>query len=212
MGGSNLDGFRQLELIKRIKALADTGLIYAENGYDRERYEELMNISLQLMAHTADRPLAVLKDFFMPANDYPTVKVDVRGFVLNEADEILMAKESVDGKWAIPGGWADVGDSPSEAVVKEIYEETGLTTKVVRLLAVYDKKCHPHPPQPFYIYKLNFLCKITGGKLRHGFDMQGAAFFRLDTLPELSEDRILKSQLEHLYQLVKNPDSHVYFD
>ena len=204
--------FQQLEYIKRIMALAETGLVYAESSYAKERYEELKIISLNLLTSVTNTPLEVFQDFFMPKKDYPTVKVDVRGLVLNENDEILMAKESVDGLWAIPGGWADIGNSPSEAVLQEIKEETGLDAKVERLLAIYDKRCHPHPPQPFYIYKLMFLCKITGGKLEHGFDMQGASFFSLDKLPELSKDRILESQLKQLFGLAKNPASTVYFD
>jgi len=201
-----------LELIKRIKALADTGLVYSEDEYNKERYEELLDISLQLLSNVSNQPLAVLKNFFMPETDYPTVKVDVRGFVLNEGNKILMAKESIDNKWSIPGGWADVGYSPSEVVIKEIEEETGLLCTVNRLLAVYDKRMHPHPPQPFYIYKLIFLCKIESGELQHGFDMESAAFFAIDNLPELSEDRILKTQLEQLYKIVLENDKNVYFD
>lgn len=201
----------QIDLIKRVKSLAETGLVYAEDGYNKERYNELREISLELMAQVSDKPLKVLQDFFLPEKDYPTVKVDVRGFVINEADEILLAKESVDGKWTIPGGWADIGNSPSEAVLKEIKEETGLDAEVVRLLAIYDKRCHPHPPEPFYIYKIMFFCKITGGKIEHGFDMLGADFFPLDKLPELSTDRILESQLKLLFALAKD-DAEVYFD
>lgn len=203
---------RNLELIKRIKALADTGLVYAEDEYNRERYEEIREIGLALLERVSDRPLKTLKNFFMPVSDYPTAKVDVRGFVLNDANEILMAKESVDGKWTIPGGWADIGYSPSEVVVKEIEEETGLQSKVVRMLAVYDKKYHPHPPEPFYIYKLIFLCTIIGGTLQPGFDMRGASFFSIDDLPELSEDRILKSQLRQLFKMVIEDDHGVHFD
>lgn len=203
---------QQLDLIKRIKALADIGLVYAKDDYDRERYEELKEISLRLMAQVSGRSLKIFQDFFLPEIDYPTVKVDVRGLVLNEKDEILMTKESVDEKWTIPGGWADIGDTPSKAIIREIKEETGLDTQPVRLLAVYDKSCHPHPPQPFYIYKLNFLCRTIGGKLRPGFDIQDVDFFRLDTLPSLSEDRILKSQIHHLFDLANNPLAEVYFD
>ncbi len=201
-----------LELIKRIKALADTGLVYIQDEFDRERYEELRGISLQLMSRVSRQPLAVLDDFFMPEKDYPTVKVDVRGFVLNEENKILMAKEQVDGKWTIPGGWADIGYTPSQTAIKEIEEETGLTCTAERLLAVYDKQMHPHPPQPFYIYKLIFLCKIKGGELKHGFDMDGAAFFPINNLPDLSEDRILKSQVQQLYTMVMENDNKVYFD
>lgn len=202
----------QLTLIKRLKSLAETGLVYVEDDYARERYEELREISLQLMGGLTNKPFKTLDSFFLREKDYPTVKVDVRGFVLNEDDQILMAKESVDGKWTIPGGWADIGDTPTEAVVKEIREETGLDAEVVRLLAIYDKRCHDHPPEPFYIYKLMFLCTITGGNLQHGFDMKGADFFSLTGLPELSEPRILESQLKQLFQLAKSDNQSVHID
>lgn len=202
----------QLNLIKRIKALADTGLVYSEDNYNRERYQELKGISLQLLSLISDVPLKSWQEFLMPVIDYPTPKVDIRGFVLNQKKQILFAKESSDGKWAIPGGWADVGFTPSEMVVREIEEETGIKTRVERLLAVYDKKCHPHPPQPFYIYKMVFLCTIENGELRHGFDMEGAEFFDIDALPELSADRILESQIRQLYSLGTKNLSNVYFD
>ncbi len=201
-----------LELIKRIKSLSDTGLVYAEDEYHRERYEELREIGLLLLSEVSERPLSALRDFFMPAVDYPTPKVDVRGLVLNGKNEILMTQELEDGNWTIPGGWADIGYTPTEMIVREIEEETGLKTSVVRLLAVYDKKCHPHPPQPFYIYKLNFLCKIEGGNLKPGFDMKDAAFFPIDKLPELSQDRILETQIKQLYRLATEGNMEVYVD
>lgn len=202
----------QLNLIKRIKAISETGLVYAKDDYDRERYEELQQISLNLMSHTGNIPIEVLQDFFMPQKDYPTAKVDVRGFVLNDKDEILMAREGIDGKWSIPGGWADVGNTPSMVAVREIEEETGIRTKAVRLLGVYDKQVHEHPPEPFYIYKLIFQCEIIGGELKPGFDMLDAAFFPLDKLPELSEQRILESQLKDFFKMVKSNASEPYFD
>ncbi|WP_350286510.1 NUDIX hydrolase [uncultured Croceitalea sp.] len=202
----------QFELIKRLKAIADMGLVYAEDSYDIERYEELKNISLQLMSHLADTPFEKLDAFFLPQLDYPTPKVDVRGFVLNENDEILMAQESVDLKWTIPGGWADIGTTPKEVVIKEIKEETGIDAEVVRLLAVYDKQRHKHPAEPYYIYKLMFFCRATGGELRPGFDMKGAAYYPIKDLPELSEERILESQIQHLFQLVKEDVQEVYVD
>ena len=202
----------QLNTIKRIKAIAETGLVYAENAYDQERYEEIREIALNLMAEVSGRPLYQLHDFFVPENDYPTPKVDVRGFILNEKDEILMAQESVDGKWTIPGGWADIGHAPSEVVVKEIREETGMEAEIVRLLAVYDKQRHAHPPEAHYIYKLMFHCRVIGGKLQAGFDMNGADWFSLHDLPPLSKPRILQEQLNHLYKLVKGNIVDVYFD
>lgn len=207
-----MDAKKQLDIIKRIKSIAETGLVYAEGGYDQERYEELREISLKLMAEMSNQPFTKLDSFFLPQLDYPTPKVDVRGFVLNEKDEILMAQESVDGKWTIPGGWADVGNTPTEVAVKEIKEETGLDAEIVRLVAIYDKQRHPHPPEPYYIYKLMFHCRVIGGKLQAGFDMQGADWFSLDGLPPLSEERILESQLHHLFTLVTDNILDVYSD
>ena len=202
----------QLDTIKRIKAIAETGLVFAEGAYDKERYEELRAISLKLMAEIAEVPFEKLDSFYLPTLDYPTPKVDVRGFVLNEKDQILLAKESVDSKWTIPGGWADIGNTPTEVAIREIKEETGLDAKIVRLLAIYDKQRHQHPAEPYYIYKLMFHCKVVGGELEPGFDMLGADWFSLDALPPLSEERILLTQLKQLYKTVKNNDLHVYTD
>lgn len=197
---------------KRIKALADTGLAYARNGYEVERNQELIDLSNELMATITDQPIEIFDNYYLPPKEYPTPKVDVRGLLINEKGEILMVKEKMDGRWAIPGGWADIGYTPSESVIKEIEEETGLQSKVERLLAVYDKRCHPHPPQPYYVYKLMFLCKATGGELKGSFDIEEARWFAIDDLPPLSKDRILKSQIEELYQLAQNKNLHVVFD
>ena len=200
----------ELALLKRIKSLADTGLLYAESEYDKERYAELLSISLQLLSAVSGQSLPTLTNFFVPVEDYPTPKVDVRAVVFNENSELLMVREKLDGRWALPGGWAEVGFSPVEVIVKEVKEETGLETEVIRLLAVYDKKHHPHPPQPLYVYKLCFLCKAVGGSINPGFDIEQVGYFDIRYLPELSEDRILRSQVEHLRsKAINNGDVHI---
>ncbi|WP_430814430.1 NUDIX hydrolase N-terminal domain-containing protein [Carboxylicivirga sp. RSCT41] len=201
-----------LNTFKKIKALAETGLVYAQNGYEIERNQELVDLSQQLMSAIADQPVEAFDKYYLPPKEYPTPKVDVRALILNEDDEILLAKEMMDGRWSIPGGWADIGHSPSEVVVKEVEEETGLHSEVERVLAIYDKRCHPHPPQPWYVYKIMFLCKVTGGELRGNFDIEEAAWFALDKLPPLSEDRILESQIKELYHLARHPELPVICD
>ena len=199
-------------LLQQLKALAEIGITHADSGYDLERYQEIRQISLELLGDWVNQPVEKLKDFFLEPEDYPTPKVDVRAYIENEKGDLLLAQESVDGKWTIPGGWADIGETPLECVVKEVKEETGLEAEVIRLLAIYDKRCHPHPPRPHYVYKLIFLCKTTGGVLNPGFDMKGAQFFGWDQLPELSEDRILRSQLEQLKALSRREESDIYCD
>jgi ADP-ribose pyrophosphatase YjhB (NUDIX family) len=202
-----------LNLAKRIKSIADTGLLYNTNDYDRERYTELLEISHELMSGLIDQPVEVVKDFYASNKDYPTPKVDIRGLVLNPAGEILMVKEMADGKWTLPGGWADIGYSPAEVIVKELQEEAGLAVKATRLLAVFDKKCHPHPAQPYYVYKFGLLCEVVGEvNLQKGFDILAVGWFPPDDLPPLSEDRILKSQIELLVKIATLPGSSTYFD
>lgn len=194
-----------LTFAQRVKSIADIGLLYSKDTYDRERYTELHELALELMAQMIEEPIEVIKNFYVPVTDYPTPKVDVRAFVVNEKGDILLAKEGADGRWSLPGGWADIGLTASEVAVKEVREETGLNVKAKRLLAVFDKKMHPHPPQPYYVYKMVILCEVDGATaFTTGFDMLEAAFFPVDQLPELSEDRILRSQIESLYHNYKN--------
>ncbi|MBC9795478.1 NUDIX hydrolase [Sinomicrobium weinanense] len=201
-----------LNLLKRVQAISDTGLLYAKDNYDIERYEELRDINMELLELYTGHGKEDLQQMFPPAKDYPTAKVDVRGLALSADHKILLVKESADGKWSLPGGWADVGYTASETAVKEFKEETGLDVKTERLLAVMDKKKHPHPPQPFYVYKIVFYCKILSGELKKSFDVLDVGYFKIDELPELSGDRILKNQIEMLYEKVVSGDNVPYFD
>jgi ADP-ribose pyrophosphatase YjhB (NUDIX family) len=202
--------------LQRLKNISDIGLLYAKDGYDTERYEELREISLKMMSQLTNTPLSILSNIYIKEQDYPTPKVDVRAFVLNEKKEILLVREQADGLWSLPGGWADIGFSPSEVVVKEVKEETGLDVAATQLLAVFDKKCHPHPPQNFYVYKIIFLCKnlnINGlYEFNKGFDVLDVAFFSVENIPPLSENRILASQIKMLFEHLSNGKTETIFD
>ncbi len=197
---------------KRLKSLADTGLLYCKNEYDKERYLELREISFRLLHEFSSSSFEDLKFMLPVVKDYPTAKVDIRGLAISKDKKILLVKESVDEKWSLPGGWADVGYSPKETIVKEFKEETGLDVIPERLLAVFDKKMHPHPPQPFYVYKMVFYCKQISTKITKGFDVLDVQYFALDHLPELSEDRILKSQIQIEASNVLTGNKEVYVD
>jgi len=200
-----------LNMIKQVKSIAEAGLVYNAENYDAERYEELRQIALEMMSVLSQKEVEVLEDFFLPVEDYPTPKVDVRGLILNEKKEILMVKEQIDGKWTIPGGWAEIGMTASESIVKEVREETGFAVRPMRLLAVLDKKCHPHPPEAYYLYKMVFYCEIQDGDFDPNFDIQAVDWFPLNALPELSIDRILESQLK-LFCDLASKEKAVYFD
>lgn len=198
-----------LEYLKRVQAIAKTGLSYAKDRYDLERYEELSENTNDLLAEYSRADLDEIRFNFESLEAYPTPKVDVRGVVLRE-NEILLIQEKSDGKWALPGGWADIGFTPAENVIKEMWEESGLEVRVDRLLAVWDKRKHDHPDDIHYVYKLNFLCTITGGELLAGHETLAVNFFDIDSLPELSLMRNTAAQIKELHRLAHS--SEVSFD
>lgn len=188
------------------------GLHYCNNEYDKERYEEIREICLRMLHTISGHPVKELKESFPLIKEYPTAKVDIRGILLSPEGKVLLVRESMDGKWSLPGGWADVGYSPTEVIAKEFKEETGLDVIPQKLLAVFDKRKHPHPPQPFYVYKMVFYCEATSFELRKGFDVLDVQYFDIHQLPELSEERILKSQVELVYKKIAAADFEAYID
>lgn len=207
-----MTGKELLEDIKRVKTIADIGLLYSSNEFEKERHLELQEISLRLLHTISDKPVDELRLNLPPANDYPTAKVDVRAMILSSANEILLVKESSDGKWSLPGGWAEVGHSPMETAINECKEEAGLGVEVRRLLAVFDKRKHPHPPALTYSYKMVFYCDAITDTIQKGFDLADVKYFSVENLPELSEDRILKSQLMLAYNKIIENDKEAYFE
>jgi len=205
-------GDELITIAQRIRAMSQTALTYSSNYYEIERSQEMIALSNRIASIVTGVKEADINANYYPVKEYVTPKVDVRAVIFNAQDEILLVKEKADGKWALPGGWADVGFTPTEIVIKEAKEETGFDVQVVRLLAVLDKRCHNHPSSPFYIYKLCFQCEITGGKDELTFDILDSRFFALDQLPPLSTDRILPEQITLLDQLRRDPKSMVYCD
>jgi len=143
-----------LDWAKRLQAIAQAGLTYADGAFDRERYLALRQVAAEIMASHTDSDVERINDLFVNETGYPTPKVDVRGVVFNDAGKILLVRETSDGGWTLPGGWADVQTTPAENVTKEIEEESGYRTRAVKLLAVYDRSRHPHIPAfPHHVYK-----------------------------------------------------------
>jgi ADP-ribose pyrophosphatase YjhB (NUDIX family) len=201
-----------LDEIKRLKAIADVGLLYCNNDYDKERYSAIQEISFKLLNLVSGQTIESLKTSFPLMKDYPTPKVDIRGLLLSDDKKVLLVKESTDGKWSLPGGWADIGETPKEVIVKEFKEETGLDVIPKALLAVFDKRMHAHPPQPFYVYKMVFYCEAASSQINKGFDVLDVQYYNIENLPVLSEDRILKTQLELVYKKAISSNYKTYFD
>jgi ADP-ribose pyrophosphatase YjhB (NUDIX family) len=201
-----------LDWAKRLQALSQNGLTYAKDPFDRERYEQIRHIAAEMLAEKADAKTEDVLDLFSREKDYATPKVDVRGVVFKDG-RILLVKERSDGRWALPGGWADVGESPSESVEREAWEESGFQVKAKRLVAVYDRSKHPHKPlMHYHIYKLFFLCEITGGQATTSAETEQVEFFEEGDLPELSITKVLSEQIAKMFEYYRRDEMPTYFD
>jgi ADP-ribose pyrophosphatase YjhB (NUDIX family) len=200
------------EKIKRIQALAEIGLEFSQNTYDRERYDELHEISLQMMNQITDVPVEKIAPVIQDKNGYKTPKIDVRAVVFNENNEILLIQEKADNRWAMPGGWADVGYSPSEVAVKECFEEAGLKVETSKLLAVLDKQKQKMPPAFEYTYKIFLLCKKLNNSISTGTETIDVGWFNEHNLPELSTPRNTVEQIKLMFQYHRGEISEPCFD
>ncbi|MCB2156093.1 NUDIX hydrolase [bacterium] len=193
-----------LDIAMKLQAIARTGLHYADNHYEIDRYEQVEQLAMEMMAEGSGIPRGEIPDLFVNETGYVTPKVEVRGVVLREG-RVLLVREIADyGRWTLPGGWADVCLTPAENIVREIREESGFETRVERLLAVFDRRRHDHrPPEPRHCYKMFFLCEITGGEAAASTETSEVRFFDPEDLPELSVSRVTAEQIKRMAQMVK---------
>ncbi len=197
---------------RELQAIAQTGLHFTESEYDRERYRRILEISINIFAEHSGESSALIRGLFENQSGYATPKVDVRGVVFQE-DKLLLVQEKSDSLWTLPGGWADVNDSPSEAVEREIIEESGFQAKAERLLAVFDRAKHGHqPPFPFHVYKLFILCRLEGGRAVESCETSGAEFFGKNVIPPLSTSRVTSEQIRFCFEARNNSDGPCRFD
>ena len=200
-----------IEWVSEMAAIAQNGLTYATDPFDVERYTSLRQLAAEIAAAHTDASPELIQGLFEGETGHATPKVDVRGVVLRD-EAVLMIKERADGLWALPGGWADPNESPAQAVVREIREESGFTTRATRLLAVYDRGCHDHPPYPFATYMIFFQCELVGGAPLVSHETEDVAFFRQDELPAVSSNRVTVDQLKRVFELYYHPDWPADFD
>lgn len=193
------DDLSVLAWARKVQAIAQNGLLFTQDSFDRDRYTQLQDLANSIIAAELDIPLGKARAFWDKEEGYATPKVDVRGGVF-DAERVLLVRERSDGKWTLPGGWVDVNDAPSEAVAREIFEESGYRAKATKLAMLVDRNRHPHPPGIHHIYKLFFLCERTGGTPTLSNETDGVDFFPIRSLPELSTGRTLSSQIERLYE------------
>lgn len=199
---------------RELQAIAQTGLAYTKDPFDRDRFAAVQHIAAGMMAAPVGAAVAEVERVFAGETGYATPKVGVRAAVFRDDGAILMVREISDGRWALPGGWADVNQSPRESVEREVGEETGFAVRARKLAAVFDRAESPHPPSwPFHIYRLFFVCDIVGGALRTSYETPEVGFFAEADIPaELSANRSSSHHIARMFAHRRTPDLPTEFD
>jgi ADP-ribose pyrophosphatase YjhB (NUDIX family) len=203
---------RWLAWARELQAVAQNGLAFARDPFDVERYRRIEALAAEIVAEHAGMTPETCTTLFGAQAGYATPKVDVRGVVFRDG-KLLLVRERSDGLWTLPGGWVDVGESPSDAVVKEVREESGFDVRAERILALLDRDRHGHPPLAFHVYKLFILCTLTGGAaLEQSTETDGVGFFAEDDMPPLSVTRVVPSQIARMFEHHRTPGLATDFD
>lgn len=197
---------------QRIQAIAQTGLQYSQNPFDQERFRELSQIAAEIMALQTESDAGEVLSIFSAQEGYATPKLDVRGVVF-KGDKLLFVKELMDrGAWTLPGGFIEINEPPSLAVERELREEAGVIVKAKKLLAVFDRNLHGHPPYPFHAYKLFFLCDLIAEATPDPVETADPTWFGEKEIPDLSMARVTPEEIKRMFVHHRQPDLPTDFD
>ncbi|GAC1347390.1 MAG: NUDIX hydrolase [Myxococcales bacterium] len=206
-----MDSPAWLRRAQRLAALSQNGLTFTTDPFERSRWEEVRRLAAEQLAEGAGAPPDQMLAQLAAGAGYATPKVDVRAAVFR-GDQILLVQERSDGRWALPGGWCDVGEAPGVAAAREVEEESGYRVRTRKLLAVYDKLKHDHPPAVVHAYKLFFACDLVGGNAAPSDETAAAGFFAERALPPLSLGRVTEAQIRRMFAHARDPSLPADFD
>ena len=199
-------------LLEQIRGIAQAGLAYSKLHYDLDRYKQLHELINQVASEVMGLTKEQIEKIYPLEPGYRTPRTEIRGAIFDSEGRVLLCRESADGLWSLPGGWCDTGLTPSENMLKEIHEETGYQARIVKLIALYDHDRHGHLISTGHVYKIFFLCEITGGVASGSFETEACEYFSLDALPPLSTSRITEHQVRRCYEHFRNPELPTEFD
>ncbi|MGA2221295.1 MAG: NUDIX hydrolase [Verrucomicrobiia bacterium] len=200
-------------IARELQAIGQAGLHFSKDRFDTERYQRINRLAAEILSAHSNLPVEVVLAWNAREFGYPTPKVDVRAVVFQQGKVLLIREDADEGRWALPGGWADVNESPTEAVMRELQEETGFAGRAMGLLAVLDREKQRHePPFPYHVYKLFFRCEITGGSPTPNPESSAVSFFDTHNLPQLSVSRVTKEQIRRFARKIQEGDRTTDFD
>lgn len=195
---------------REIFSMSQAGLTYSQNEFDIERYKRLQEITAEMIeSQSGLSKESVLESFSMQAG-YATPKIDVRGAVIRD-NKILLIQERMDGRWAMPGGWADLGNAPASVAEREVWEESGYHVKAEKVVAVIDAN-RIEPMEFYHAFKIIFLCTLIGGEPQVSHETMAVDFFDMNNLPPLSLYRTDESMLREVFAHIQDPNRRTAFD
>lgn len=199
-----------LDWLIRLQSLAQAGLAYGKDKYDIERFEEIRDLSVQMLTALSDLPAQKVENLFASETGYQTPKIDTRAAIFKE-NKILLVQE-VNGTWALPGGWCDVDQSVKENTIKEVKEEAGLNVVLDKVIAVQDRDKHNQPPYAYKICKIFSLCHATGGAFTKNLETIASDYFERDQLPTLAQAKTNEDQIQMCFAAYENDDWKTVID
>jgi ADP-ribose pyrophosphatase YjhB (NUDIX family) len=197
---------------KQLQSAAQAGIEYTTNPYDRERYEKIRELSIEILREYTGIDNTRLNMLFANETGYQTPKVDVRAAIFNSENEILMVREKIDNKWSLPGGWADIELSISENIIKESKEEAGADVKPKRIVAILDRNKNINDDFPYSVYKIFVQCDLIKEEFSKNIETLETGFFKSGSLPELSEGRNTREQIELCFKAREERIFETLFD
>ena len=200
-----------LKWAREIQQLSQTGLAFAVTDYEKQRYKRFTEITAEIVEHHTSLEKEAVEKVLMKQPGYATPKIDVRAAVIKD-DKILLVQEISDERWAMPGGWADVGDIPSEVAVREAKEESGYDVKPMKIIGVFDANRLGGQLEFFHAFKIVFLCELMGGEAATSDETQDVSFFNFDDLPPLSLNRTNDKHIKEILAYLRDPRRSTYFD
>lgn len=208
---SKIEVPKWLEWAREIQQLSQTGLAFAKTDYEKSRYKRLIELTAEIVDHHTQLDKASVETVLMKQPGYATPKIDVRAAMIKE-EKILLVQERADNLWAMPGGWADVGDIPSEVAIRETKEESGFDVKPVKVIGVYDANREGGYLELFHAFKIVFLCDLIGGEPKPSDETIDVKFFSFEELPPLSKNRTNENHIEEILLHLKDSNRQTYFD
>jgi len=205
---------RWLDWSRELQAIAQTGLTFSTDPYDRERYERLRDLAAGMLAAHTEAPVERIADLLRGESGYATPKIDIRAAVFDDRHRLLFVREAMDqDRWTLPGGWADVNLTPAQNALKEVREESGYEARIVKLAAAWDRQRQGHPASLWSCLKMFFICEVAGGAARTSHETTAVAWFAQHEIPtELSLGRVLPGQIARMFAHRANPALPVEFD